>query len=102
MAVCETQGSSESGLGAANAKRGSRRPYERVFDKFSPEKRIEVDLESLSFAILDKLLASGDECYEEIEEAKATATAERIAGRNWILQRKKKLKGESPKDTDLW
>ena len=72
------------------------------FDKFCPEKRIPVDLENLEFGILHKLLAAGEDYHKEIEEAKATARAERLAGKNRVVQRKKRLKGESLKDTDPW
>lgn len=61
-----------------------------------------VDLDKLEFGILDKLLASGEAYHAEIESAKACAKADRLAGRNRIQQRKKKLKGESLKDKDPW
>ena len=72
------------------------------FEKFCPGNRIPVELEKLEFGILHKLLEAGEEYHKEIEEAKATAKAERIAGKNRVVQRKKRLKGESLKDTDPW
>ena len=63
---------------------------------------MEVDLEKMKFGILDKLLASGEAYHAEIESAKACAKADRVAGRNRIQQRKKKLKGETLKVTDSW
>ena len=62
-----------------------------------PAKRI-VDLEDLRFGILDWLLAPGEAYHAEIEEAKASAKAERVAGTNRVAQRKKKLNGQSLKD----
>ena len=51
------------------------------FEKFSPELRVPVDLSSLEFGVLPKLLQEGEDYFEELEAKRAEARRAREEGR---------------------
>ena len=68
------------------------------FKSFDPAHRLEVDLGALKFGVLNELFKEGDEYTAELEVLKAQAKAG--AGERNV--RKKKLAGDSLKDTQPW
>ena len=58
------------------------------FRHFSPENRIHVELETLSFGVLDRLFQVGDDYIEQLAELKRSAERDKKAGRLKILKRK--------------
>ena len=76
------------------------------FSKFKSENRVEVKLEDMQFGVLTRLLATGEEYFNEIEEAKKQAKEARACG--WTSSkgagkgRRKKLRDGSLRETDPW
>ena len=69
------------------------------FKSFDPEKRLQVNLDELKFGVLNDLFREGDAYTAELDELKALAKrkpAEKDA------RRKKKLAGESLRETQPW
>ena len=66
------------------------------FRHFSLGRRVEVDIERLPFGILHGLLAKGEDYVAELTAAKLAAKSEPL------YQKKRRIKGETLKDTQPW
>ena len=66
------------------------------FRHFSLGRRVEVDIERLPFGILHGLLAKGEDYVAELAAAKLAAKSEPL------YQKKRRIKGETLKDTQPW
>ena len=72
------------------------------FHHFSPEKRIQVDLERIGFQVLPELFKAGDEYVERLEELKA-ASKEAEPKPETGERAKKMLRGDKGlRETDPW
>ena len=69
------------------------------FKSFDPAKRLEVKLEDLKFGILNHLFAEGDRYVKELAELKAQAALSKASGNG---RRKKKMQGETLRETQPW
>ena len=71
------------------------------FSSFDAGKRIEVDLDTMNFCLLNDLFAAGDEYIAELEQIKA-AEVVRAKASHAPPASKRRRKGLSLKDTDPW
>ena len=69
------------------------------FKSFDPRRRLNVDLDSLKFGVLDRLFAEGDKYVAELAELKAEAARTPARGN---LRRKKQMQGETLKERQPW
>ena len=65
------------------------------FHDFDPAKRVNIDLRSMRFVVLDELLTTGEDLYKQITEHKNTPRRHFI-DHNGFPPRKKRLKDQEP------
>ena len=65
------------------------------FKCFSPQNRLDVQLETLNFGVLNDLFSAGDDYIKELDELKAPKTAQ-------VEGKKRRLAGESLRERDPW
>ena len=68
------------------------------FRHFSQEHRIEVDLAKLPFGVLPRLLEVGEGYIKELDDLKAA----RALAREVATRKRRKIRGESLRDTQPW
>ena len=70
------------------------------FRHFSPVHRVEVDLAKVEFLVLDRLLASGEEYFEQVETAKEREKLRKQSAPNAATKRPR---GDLPlRERDPW
>ena len=65
------------------------------FKCFSPQNRLDVQLETLNFGVLNDLFSAGDDYIKELDELKALKNAQ-------VEGKKRRLAGESLRERDPW
>ena len=72
------------------------------FRHFSPETRIEVDLEKLEFGVLDRLLEVGEAFHAEREERREAEKAARESGQRPSTGKRRRAAGTSLREREPW
>ena len=73
-----------------------------VFHHFRPENRIEVDLETLQFGVLNGLLRDGQEYFDEVESLRSAERTARRARGIAPTGRRRKRAGDALRDREPW